>query len=72
MKSELRLDEVVSNEDRKFGANMYYYPCIVVDAEGNEHNALFTADQIEVALDRASKNPEDIPEETLWDWLFGE
>lgn len=73
MDSKIKLDEVVKNKDRHFGSQIYYYPCIVVDVDGNERNALFTENQIEVAINRADSNPEDIPKElTFWDKLFGD
>lgn len=71
MDSEIRLDELVENKDRKFGANNYYYPCKIVFDNGDEFNALFTKDQIEVAIERAYRNPEDMPEKSFWELLFG-
>lgn len=47
------------NELRRFGAVRYYYPCAITDHNGVDRLALFTRDQIAVALERAAANPED-------------
>lgn len=47
------------NELRRFGAVRYYYPCTITDHNGVDRLALFTRDQIAVALERAAANPED-------------
>ena len=47
------------NELRRFGAVRYYYPCTITDHDGVDRLALFTRDQIAVALERAAANPED-------------
>jgi acyl-ACP thioesterase len=70
MESVIRLDEVVENKERKFGSNLQYFPVKVIDIDGNEHNALFTADQIEIATKRADENPEDMPEDKKGWWPF--
>jgi hypothetical protein len=69
MESVIRIDELVENKDRKFGSNKYYYPVQVVTEDGHLVNALFTQDQINDAIFRAEKNPEDMPEISFWDWL---
>jgi len=52
----------VDNKDRKFGSNSEYY-YIRVQRENNDEVALlFTEHEIKVALDRAEKNTEDLPE----------
>lgn len=75
MKSQLYLSEGVENTERKFGEwKGTYYPALVHREDGNEMVAFFTADQIQVAIDRASRNPEDVPENpeyTVWERLFG-
>jgi len=71
MKSRIYLKEIVENKERKFGSTLQYYPVKVELNDGSVENALFTEDQINVALDRASENPEDIPENTLWENIFG-
>lgn len=71
MKSKLYIKEIVENKDRKFGSILQYYPAKVELDDGSIENALFTEDQINVALERASENPEDIPEDSLWQKIFG-
>lgn len=72
MKSKIRLEEAVNNKDRKFGSALKYYPVIIIDEDDNEIPALFTDDQIASAVQRALRNPEDIPEsKSLWDIIFG-
>lgn len=72
MQSKILFNEMVQNKERKFGSELTYYPCKVIDNEGIEHNALFTADQIGIAIRRAETNPEDIPQEkNLWQRIFG-
>lgn len=70
MKGKLYLDEVVENKERKFGADSEYYPVRVQDGDC-EVNALFTIEQIKVAIERAQNNPEDVPDKTLWEILIG-
>lgn len=53
------LRKPVRNELRRFGAVRYYYPCTITDHNGVDRLALFTRDQIAVALERAAANPED-------------
>lgn len=73
MKSELFMDEVIFNKDRKFGSARYYFPCKVTNAKGEEKPAMFSGSQIKLAIARADKNPEDFPQETksFWKRLFG-
>jgi len=62
MKSEMYMDELVSNKERKFGSARYYFPCRIINAQGQAKMALFSGSQIKLATSRAEKNPEDIPE----------
>lgn len=71
MKNKIYLSEKVENKDRKFGESLEYCPSVIVDEDGTESNALFTKEQIGVAIARADRNPEDIPEKTVWQSLFG-
>lgn len=71
MDSKIYLNEKVDNQDRKFGSSNEYYPCRLEDEDGNDVNALFTKDQIATAVQRALRNPEDVPEKTLWETIFG-
>ena len=48
------------NTQRKFGANPTYVLVQVEDEEGVEEVLMFTHHQIDVARERASKNPEDV------------
>ena len=71
MESKIIFEEVVGNEDRKFGSNKLYYPCRIEDGKGRKRNALFTSDQLKVAMERANRNLEDIPDKSFWEILFG-
>lgn len=72
MRSKLYLEEEVDNKDRKFGSALKYQPVLLVDEDGNEIPALFTEDQIATAVQRALRNPEDIPKgKSIWDIIFG-
>lgn len=57
--SAIDLRKPARNELRRFGAVRYYYPCTITDHNGVDRLALFTRDQIAVALERAAANPED-------------
>lgn len=66
MESKIILTDRVVNKDRRFGSATHYYPCLI---DGTP--ALFTEEQLQVAQERARRNPEDMPEDTsFWDWLF--
>lgn len=71
MKSKIYLKEVVDNKYRKFGADLVYYPARLENEDGSITEALFTKDQIERAVKRAVANPEDIPELTFLQNIFG-
>ena len=71
MKSKIILEEMVDNKERKFGSTDKYYPAHVIDEDGIENPALFTQDQIATAIQRALRNPEDMPEDTIWESIFG-
>ena len=63
MKSKILMKEKVKNKERKFGSNLEYYPCKIVFENGDEIPALFTENQIKIAILRAENNLEDIPED---------
>jgi len=68
MKSKIFLEEEVKNKERRFGSDSFYIPVIIVNTDGyngtpSEKPALFTNSQIDVATERAARNPEDIPED---------
>ncbi len=70
--SKIKLSEKVKNRERRFGSWTHYYPVIIESADGTRTPALFTDHQIHEAIERAAKNPEDIPRAGgLWDLLFG-
>jgi hypothetical protein len=71
MKSKIYLGEKVDNKERKFGSALGYCPALIIDEDGTESNALFTKEQLDVAIARAERNPEDIPEKTIWQSFFG-
>lgn len=69
--SKINLQEYVDNKERKFGSINTYYPCKIVFNDGTEEEALFTRNQIEVALKRGLTNPEDFPEKkSFWSRLW--
>ena len=70
IQSNLDLRERVENKKFRFGQTDHYYPCMV-QTEHGEKPALFTIDQIEVALERAAANPEDIPRKDFLEYIFG-
>jgi len=71
MDSKIDMNEIVNNTERKFGSWLHYYPSKVITEKGEDKHALFTQDQINEAIARAERNPEDIPEDkSFWDWLF--
>jgi hypothetical protein len=72
MDSKIYLNDVVDNKERKFGANPQYVCCEVVFEDGRTLPSMFTFSNIEIAIDRANKNKEDIPKhESWWCKLFG-
>ena len=60
MKSKILKDERISNDERIFGSAKHYYPCRIKTEDGEELVALFTEDQLKIAIARAGKNPEDV------------
>ncbi len=71
MKSEIKCTEVIVNKDRKFGAALFYYPVIIENEVGERAGALFTEKELNDALERAERNPEDVEEDvSMWDYMF--
>lgn len=66
MKSLIHGHEAVPNSQRKFGSEQEYYPARV-RGFGGHTDALFTRAQIEVAIERAQDNPEDVPPLSWWE-----
>ena len=60
MKSVLYRKEKIDNKERHFGAAEQYYPAWVVDSNGKERFALFLETEVERALYRGERNPEDL------------
>lgn len=60
MKSVIWLSEKIENLKRRFGSQLYYYPCKIVFSNGKELNALFTRNQLKIAVQRSNKNLEDL------------
>lgn len=58
--SKIITAEIVDNERREFGSTLRYYPAYVVYSDCTVP-ALFTRAQLDVAIDRARSNPEDVP-----------
>lgn len=73
IKSKIDMKEEVENKERTFGSNLSYYPAYVVMSDGEEVPALFTPGQLQTAMERAARNPEDLEEEdtSFWSWIFG-
>jgi len=66
VKSYIDMNEKVENKGRHVAADSYYFPCYVHTAGGMDAPALFTEEQLKVALERAVKNSEDVPERAGW------
>ena len=62
MRSTIYESERLPNKNRKFGAALDYYPAMLdTDGVAGDIPLLFTADDINKAMARAAKNPEDMP-----------
>ncbi len=73
VRSKLDTKEILDNKQRMFGSALKYFPCIIVEATGEEVPALFTADQIRIAKLRGRKNVSDFPEKKsggIFSFLF--
>lgn len=60
MRSEIHAAEVVGNEARRFGESTIYYPALLIRTDEPPVPLLFTPDDLAVAKERASRQPEDI------------
>ena len=49
-------------QKKNFGAADHYYAVWVKNTKGSEYPLLFTERELRVAIKRAEKNPEDIPQ----------
>ncbi len=70
-KGELILSEQVDNKLRRFGQAVDYFPIYVTSKDGKSVPALFTGSQIEVAIERARRNMEDVDPQDTGSFLFG-
>lgn len=74
VKSMIIMDEMVDNKDHKFGETDEYFPVYIKQPDGTFKAALFTVNDIEVGVDRATKNQEDISPskdgDGMFSWLF--
>lgn len=72
IKYNIILEEQLDNTERIFGSGVSYYPVYVTKVNGEEVPALFTEDQINIAIRRAERNLEDMPKRnsSLLGWLF--
>ncbi len=75
VKSTIYKSEKVDNKERLFGSTLEYYPVMIKKSRGSEDSTplLFTENELEVAADRAARNPEDLPDtsKNFFEWLFG-
>lgn len=70
--SKIILEEMVPNADRRFGSQLEYYPAYIEAEDGSLKPALFTKDQISVAIERATLNSEDVPKrKSFLSFIFG-
>ena len=61
----------VENQEKKTNANKSYITIWVEDSDGkNEECLFFTKHEIQLARERAKKNPEDIPKKGFLTNLF--
>lgn len=76
MTPRIRLKDVRINTKHKFGEVGQYHPVLIETPSGLLLPALFTPEQLCVAIDRATKNPEDAPKvpavsrlQRAWAWF---
>jgi hypothetical protein len=62
----------VKTEGKKGSKNTKFLHVRVTLQSGEEKDLLFTEHEIKRAIDRAKKNPKDVPTQACWlDYLFG-
>jgi len=71
IEGEIKLEEKVGNKSRRFGESTDYFPVYVTSENGEPVPALFTGSQLKVAIKRAKKNMEDVPDKDSGGFLFG-
>ena len=60
VKSTIYCSERMKNSYRRFGSAQEYYPAVLVGEVSEDLPLLFTQDEINNALQRATANPEDV------------
>jgi hypothetical protein len=60
VKSKIFKNEKINNIDKKFGASPSYYQAFFVDENNETKFMLFTEHELNQALKRGEKNPEDV------------
>lgn len=65
IRSQILMPEAVENTARRFGSAQRYYPAYIRRA-GKWEPAAFTYNELHSAIERAAKNPEDIPPRSDW------
>lgn len=67
MRSRIYAQDRVDNTERKFGSAQAYYPAVLhTEGVAGDIPMLFTGQQIDEAMERAAKNPEDVPKPKTW------
>jgi len=61
---------LVENTEKKFGAADEYFAVWVQNTKGKEFPLMFTERELRIAIERAEKNPEDVPKKGFFTDLF--
>ncbi len=69
VESKIKLEEKVGNDQRRFGESIDYFPVYIISDANPPVPALFTGNQMKVAIQRAKKNMEDVPKKEGSGWL---
>lgn len=56
---------IISNNNKKWNENCDYYFASYIDKDGIVYELLLTEKEFNKAVERATKNPEDIPEKYI-------
>lgn len=70
--SRIYRSSLVKNKNKHHLAKDEYFLVYIEGVEGRTYPALFTINEMQNAMDRAWKNPEDAPNEkpSIWNKLF--
>ena len=60
LRKPIDMRKPIVNLDHEFGEASTYFRADVIGMDGRRRAALFTADQLQKAVDRALRNPEDV------------